>query len=201
MTAFRCKVEPLIWASNARSSVMVKKKWTEAEIQLVCSRYPSEGSNKLAKELDRTRQSVQMCAHKHGAAIDRSQYRTFSTGRRGSRAKTFRGYKRVSGTYFSRVLNRAKDAGLDCTVTIEYLDSIITDYCPLSGHKLVFPKYSDDARANASLDRIDSEVGYVPGNVQWVDKVVNIMKGDLEEKYLYEFCRDIVNTLRKRYES
>lgn len=44
----------------------------------------------------------------------------------------------------------------------------------------------------ASLDRIDSNKGYVPSNIQWVHKVVNIMKNTLSDDLL-EWCKTIVN--------
>lgn len=42
---------------------------------------------------------------------------------------------------------------------------------------------------DASLDRIDSSKGYIPGNVQWVDKRVNYMKQALPEGEFAELCR------------
>jgi len=44
-------------------------------------------------------------------------------------------------------------------------------------------------RGSASLDRIDSTKGYLPGNVQWIHKHVNLMKWDLDEHELREWCR------------
>ena len=41
----------------------------------------------------------------------------------------------------------------------------------------------------ASIDRIDSSIGYVIGNVQWVHKQVNFMKGTMEQKEFIKFCK------------
>ena len=41
---------------------------------------------------------------------------------------------------------------------------------------------------NISIDRIDSSVGYVRGNVQFVCDIVNRMKSDLSQEELYEWC-------------
>ena len=38
------------------------------------------------------------------------------------------------------------------------------------------------------LDRIDSKKGYVPGNVQWVYKPVNMMKWKLSQKEFIHIC-------------
>lgn len=45
---------------------------------------------------------------------------------------------------------------------------------------------------NISIDRIDSAVGYVRGNVQFVCDVVNRMKQDLEQADLLIWCRRIL---------
>lgn len=58
--------------------------------------------------------------------------------------------------------------------------------CALSGVDLVISLTSN---GNASLDRIDSMLGYIPGNVQWVHKHVNLMKNALDQKYFIEICK------------
>ena len=44
----------------------------------------------------------------------------------------------------------------------------------------------------ASLDRIDSTKSYNVGNVQWVHKDINFMKGSLSENKFIEYCNLIV---------
>ncbi len=44
----------------------------------------------------------------------------------------------------------------------------------------------------ASLDRIDSRLGYEPGNIQWVHKDVNQMKWHLSNDRFIEVCRAVV---------
>ena len=51
--------------------------------------------------------------------------------------------------------------------------------------------------ATASLDRIDSRVGYVKGNVQWVHKHINVMKNVYSQKYFVEMCRAVADTSRR----
>ncbi len=45
---------------------------------------------------------------------------------------------------------------------------------------------------NISIDRIDSSVGYVRGNVQFVCDVVNRMKQDLLQEELSLWCKRIL---------
>lgn len=49
---------------------------------------------------------------------------------------------------------------------------------------------------NASLDRIDSSLGYIIGNVQWVYKGVNFMKGEMSHDYFIEMCKMITENQR-----
>jgi hypothetical protein len=49
-----------------------------------------------------------------------------------------------------------------------------------------------DNTSTASLDRIDSKVGYTKNNVQWVHKDVNNAKQDFEEDYFFNMCREVV---------
>lgn len=41
----------------------------------------------------------------------------------------------------------------------------------------------------ASIDRIDNSKGYIVGNVQWVHKQVNFMKGTMKQKEFIKFCK------------
>jgi hypothetical protein len=61
---------------------------------------------------------------------------------------------------------------------------------------LTFPilnsnKYNTEA--TASLDRINSDEGYIKGNVQWVHKDINIMKNIYSSKYFIEMCKKVAN--------
>jgi len=44
-----------------------------------------------------------------------------------------------------------------------------------------------------SLDRIDSALGYVEGNVQWVHFDINRMKSDFSEQYFKHLCQAVTN--------
>lgn len=44
---------------------------------------------------------------------------------------------------------------------------------------------------NASLDRKDSSKGYVKGNVQWVHKDINMIKGSFSQEYFIEVCANV----------
>lgn len=77
---------------------------------------------------------------------------------------------------------------------IKFLEDLFDDQgglCALSGFPIIL---SHNVKENtASLDRIDSNRGYIKGNVQWVHKKVNLIKNILSDKDLYKFCWGITN--------
>ncbi len=87
--------------------------------------------------------------------------------------------------------------GLDCPLLdgsrqhYEYLYSLITVACPLSGWPLTFPARGKDRTATASLDRIDSNQGYIEGNVRWVHKDVNRVKWSLTDQEFFELANRV----------
>ena len=95
-------------------------------------------------------------------------------------------------SYLRRVKDRAKSSNFEFNINIEYLMSIFNNKCSISGVPIKFGKHwkklSDQT---ASLDRIDSSKGYIKGNVQWVHKDVNFMKGALTQERFIELCKKI----------
>ncbi len=66
--------------------------------------------------------------------------------------------------------------------------------CALSGVSLSFGSGSStqaQSKGTASLDRIDSSVGYIGGNVQWVHKDINRMKNTFSQEHFREMCRQV----------
>jgi endogenous inhibitor of DNA gyrase (YacG/DUF329 family) len=65
--------------------------------------------------------------------------------------------------------------------------------CPYTGWKLKLKSDRGDRRnlLNASLDRIDSSMGYTKENVQFVSIMANYAKNDFSDDQLFEFCRAV----------
>ena len=81
-------------------------------------------------------------------------------------------------------------------ITIEYAWDLYLNQnkeCALSGLPIKFSFTRNKNDETASLDRIDSKLGYVEGNVQWVHKHVNMMKNVYSQKYFISICKLISN--------
>jgi hypothetical protein len=74
--------------------------------------------------------------------------------------------------------------------------------CALSGLPIFLANTSNDDKhgvSTASLDRINSELGYVKNNVQWVHKHINKMKWDMNEEQFINYCIAIAKCHTDRY--
>lgn len=92
--------------------------------------------------------------------------------------------------YLSELKKNAIDRNLEFTVSPEYLGNLIIKQnykCSLSGLDIQF-RINNNKTHTASLDRIDSKKGYIENNVQWVHKIVNKIKQDLNEKEFVQMC-------------
>jgi len=91
---------------------------------------------------------------------------------------------------FRKFKRGAKSRGLDFTLSEEQMWAPYTGFCALSGVELACKWRT----GNASLDRIDSSLGYVAGNVQWVDGKVNLSKRNMSDQEFIEMCKMVVKT-------
>lgn len=60
--------------------------------------------------------------------------------------------------------------------------------CAISNLDLTFDSTSKKCDGNASLDRIDSSVGYEKDNIQWIHKDIQNMKWNLPEDKFLTYC-------------
>jgi hypothetical protein len=106
--------------------------------------------------------------------------------------------------FFTRVLNNCKNRkNLVTSITHDDLASlwrVQSGCCAISGHTMEIPDMKKEAHENvgrkrvhlspwrASLDRIDSSKGYIPGNVQFVCTITNLAKADFSMDELRTFC-------------
>lgn len=54
-------------------------------------------------------------------------------------------------------------------------------------------KCNTDKTGNVSIDRIDSSIGYLPSNIQLVDKRINMLKNILPQDEFIDLCKLVAN--------
>jgi len=89
---------------------------------------------------------------------------------------------------------KAKIREINFNISLEYCDQLFKNQnklCAISGVLLSFGRRKDSSSTTASLDRIDSNLPYIEGNVQWVHKKINIMKNSLSHEEFIEWCKII----------
>lgn len=108
--------------------------------------------------------------------------------------RTYQGCGNLSGAYFQSLRSGAKKRGLTFNLTKEHLWTLFLrqdSRCALTGYPLSL-HIRDRQNGTASVDRINSDMGYEMGNVQWVHKDINKMKQGFKQSRLLELCRRIV---------
>ena len=65
--------------------------------------------------------------------------------------------------------------------------------CAISKIPMTYIKGNGKVNTNVSMDRIDSNIGYIKGNIQLVCTQVNYMKNDLSTEDLKTWCEAILN--------
>lgn len=110
-------------------------------------------------------------------------------------------YKLISSTYFKRCEKGAKQRNLEFSVN--YID-LWNQWekqefkCALSGMELIIKRnYRERHEMTASLDRIDSSMGYTKENIQWIHKDINKMKNNYSDEYFISICKLIANNNKK----
>lgn len=105
----------------------------------------------------------------------------------------------VSGSYIASLKGGAKSRGFDFNISACDVWSVYTKQgfvCALSGLDIDFCSNFEKAKTDktaqtASVDRIDSKLGYSLDNIQIVHKSINIMKWDYSNQELIDNCSRI----------
>lgn len=116
----------------------------------------------------------------------------YGTRNSGENNGNWKGHGEISGEVYNRIRYGAAFRDISLEVGLEDLNELWLKQgrcCALTGLPLVLLD-------SASLDRIDSSLGYTPGNVQWVHKTINKMKNDLPERVFLEMCTSVANHMK-----
>lgn len=94
-----------------------------------------------------------------------------------------------------RMKLKAKRDGVPFDLTPEYLESIWTGVCPVSGLEISLTTDKRDEKT-AELDRFIPDKGYVQGNVNFLSRRINRIKSDItaeEAKNLASWMEKVKN--------
>lgn len=106
-------------------------------------------------------------------------------------------------TTISRRRTSKKRKSMPMEITIEDGNELFIKQnmrCALTGIILTFGTGVNRDAQTASLDRIDSSIGYIKGNIQWLHKDINMLKNTYDQDYFIKMCKMITdyNTLKEK---
>lgn len=110
--------------------------------------------------------------------------------RTGENNSRFTGHEEIHGRKWSRIKKSAETRKILFNLQIEEAWNIYESQehcCALTGLPLCFGKSAEEY-STASLDRVDSSVGYSVSNIQWTHKDINRMKSDFDQDYFIRLC-------------
>jgi len=122
--------------------------------------------------------------------------------RKGKDSPFFKGYGEIPLDSFSSIRRSAAGGGILNRKTKEFNITIQQAWnqflkqnrrCALTNVELHFGE-----NQTASLDRIDSNKGYIEENIQWLHKDVNIMKNDLDMNTFLMYCKLIYENQHRK---
>ena len=122
---------------------------------------------------------------------DKSRY-TKTTGEKNYR---FKGFNEIRAAFWNGYKDGAVRRNIAFDLTMEYAWALFEKQgrkCALSGVPLGFGPNRRNSLTTASLDRLDITKGYVEGNVQWVHKVINVMRNTLSVEDFIGWCQRVV---------
>ena len=170
----------------------VKEKYQRPQVEVVCSN--EECGNTFMKDGSEVRRNQK---------LGRNNYCSLKCSGTNTTKHLNKGYigntgKRDEYTGLREHLRRVKKRNKGYNIT---LDDLLTQWekqkgiCPYTGIELVQPKDCNDEAMykKASLDRIDSKLGYVKGNIQFISASANYAKGTMTDEEMVEFCKLITN--------
>lgn len=103
---------------------------------------------------------------------------------------------------FNGIVHTAKKRGIDFNVSRDFCYKLFIKQnkrCALTGISIGFPidgSFQRRGDYTASLDRIDSSIGYEENNIQWVHRKVNIMKNVYRQSDFIKMCCAIADFSR-----
>ena len=123
-----------------------------------------------------------------------------------NKQKCWQGVGDLSKSYWSKIVKGAIKRKIEVLITIEDAWNQFQKQkgkCALSGIDIYLDRSLSEnynklnTTQTASLDRINSSLGYIEGNIQWVHKTLNVMKSNFSELDFITWCEKVVNHKQK----
>lgn len=130
----------------------------------------------------------------YGTSLKRGQVACWDCRNLSIHENKWSGYGDISTEHWNSLKWKANKRNIEFLISIEYAWNLFIKQnkkCIFTDIELYFKEYGKSKNTTASLDRIDSSKGYVEGNVQWVHKEINRMKGCLSDIDFINFCKII----------
>lgn len=106
-----------------------------------------------------------------------------------------RGWHRgVRVSWFNKFKSNAELRGLDWDLSLDDIADLMESQnskCCLTGWSIEFPESGHPQKAPASIDRVNSNLGYIKENVQLVTRQVNMMKQAYTQEEFIKVCRAV----------
>lgn len=103
-----------------------------------------------------------------------------------------RGWHRgIRVSWFNKFKTGAETRGLEWSLSMDCVADVMEQQgnkCALTGWSIEFPELGHPQAASASIDRVDNSLGYLPENIQLVDKRVNMMKQQYSQDDFIAVC-------------
>lgn len=183
------KVQALIFRYKLRES----KDWTvEDERTMIEMLRQGQHPSKICVSIQRTPYSINWKLSQLKITKDYPQVARYIRDLENARTETLDSILRV------RLASCKHRKFKDFDLTLEYLKNLYAKQngkCHYSGVQLTF--VSNDPHV-LSVDRVDSDLGYIEGNVVLCAWVVNAMKSDLGREKFVEMCSMVAATERSR---
>lgn len=117
--------------------------------------------------------------------------------------RNFKGYGKLSKSYWNRIMKGAKKRNLKMALTIKDAWDLFQKQkgkCAVSGMPIhITTDYTNQHNEHtASFDRIDNKIGYVLGNVQWVHRDINMMRRTMSIEEFVSICRKVSSYARHK---
>jgi len=122
----------------------------------------------------------------------------------GVKSCLFKGHRELRGHTWNEFRRSAQRRDIAFNLDIKHCWKLYEKQhrqCALSGLPIEFgnPKKSNRSKpTTASLDRIDNDLPYCVGNVQWVHKDLNIMRNKLPIDKFIDLCKKVVAVSEKK---